>query len=108
MSPREIIEEQIPVALKKRPELAAAINALIHWQITGPQGGNWTMDLSRQTDWIIQGLEGAAAMVITIGDEDFVRLRSGELNGTLALMSGKLQFRPLNIPLAMKIAELLG
>jgi len=108
MTGREIIEEQIPVAIKKRPELAADINAVIHFNITGTHGGQWTMDLTKTEDWIQQGFGKGAALTITISNDDFVKLRCGQLNGTTAVMTGKLQFKPFDLPMAMKVAKLMG
>lgn len=108
MTAREIIEEQIPVAIKKRPELATDINAVVHFNITGANGGHWTMDLTRKDDWIQQGFQSDAALTITISNDDFVKLRCGQLNGTAAVMTGKLQFKPFDLPMAMKVAKLMG
>jgi len=106
MTARDIIENQIPVALTKRPELVSDINSIIHWNIIG--AGDWTMDLTRHSNWITGGFSGEPALTITMKEDDFVKLRKGELNGTMAVMTGKLQFRPMNLALAMKVAKLLG
>jgi hypothetical protein len=108
MTAQEIIEEQIPIAIKKRPELAEEINAVIHFNITGPKGGHWTMDLTQKEDWIQPGFSGSPALTITIANDDFVKLRCGQLNGTVAVMNGKLQFKPFDFPMAMKVAKLMG
>lgn len=105
MTSREIIEEQIPIALKKRPELVSDINAVIHWDIKN--AGEWTMDLTQKSDWIKQGFRSIPALTIIMHNDDFVKLRKGELNGTMAVMTGKLQFRPMNLSLALKVAALL-
>ena len=108
MTAKEIIEEQIPVALRKRPGLVTDINAIVHFSITGDGGGDWTMDLTRESDWISAGHNGIPALTITIGGDDFVKLRQGALNGTMAVMLGKLRFQPMDLGLAMKVAKLLG
>lgn len=106
MTAKDIIEEQIPVALRKRPEIVSDINAIIHWNITN--AGEWTMDLTREKDWISEGFIGVPALTITINSDDFIKLRKGELNGPMAVMLGKLQFKPMDLSLAMKVAKLLG
>ncbi|RYZ56190.1 MAG: SCP2 sterol-binding domain-containing protein [Sphingobacteriales bacterium] len=108
MNAREIIEEQIPIALKKKPELVTDINAVIHWNITGPGGGTWTMDLTRDTEWISKDFQGVPALTVTMSNDDFVLLRQGRLNGMMAVMNGKLKFTPMNLGLAMKVAKLLS
>ena len=106
MTAKDIIENQIPVALKKRPELVSDINSIIHWNIA--DAGDWTMDLTRQSDWISKGLTGVPALTVIMKEDDFVKLRTGALNGAMAVMTGKLQFKPMNLALAMKVAKLLG
>lgn len=96
----------MPVALQKRPELVQDINAIIHWNIR--DAGEWTMDLTKSSDWIQRGFHGQAALVITMAEDDFIKLRKGELNGAMAAMFGKLLFSPMNLPLVMKVAKLLG
>ena len=108
MTPKEIIEQQIPVALGKKPELILEINAVIHFNITGDNGGQWTMDLTKESDWVSQGLNGEPKLTVTVSDKDFVKLRKGELNGTMAVMMGKLQFKPMDLNFATKVAKLLG
>lgn len=108
MTAKDIIEDQIPVALHKRPELVKEIDAIIHFNITGIPDGQWTMNLTQQNDWISKGLNGLPALTITISEEDFIRLRKGELNGPMAVMTGKLRFQPMDLGLAMKVAKLLG
>lgn len=108
MTAQDIIESQMPIAIQKRPTLVAEINQVIHWNILGEQGGQWTMDLTRNEDCIENGLNGKAALKITITDSDFVLLRQGQLNGMMAVMTGKLKFEPMNLSLAMKVAQLMG
>ncbi|HRO42510.1 MAG TPA: SCP2 sterol-binding domain-containing protein [Flavipsychrobacter sp.] len=106
MTARDIIEVQMPVALRKRPELVGEIGAVIHWEIGG--AGVWTMDLTKEGDWIVEGRVGVAALTVCMSEGDFVRLRKGELSGAKAMMTGRLSFRPMNLGLAMKVARLLG
>lgn len=108
MTTKEIIEQQMPIAIQKRPELVSEIKQVIHWNILGENGGQWTMDLTRNEDCIEKGFNGKAALKITIADNDFVLLRQGQLNGMMAVMTGKLKFEPMNLNLAMKVAQLMG
>ncbi len=108
MTPKDIIENQIPVALQKRPELLAEIGKIIHFDISGDNGGGWTMDLTKSSDWISNGINGSSAMTIYMDGDDFVKLRQGQLNPQMAAMMGKLKFKPFNLDLALKVAKLLG
>ena len=84
------------------------INAIIHFIITGEQGGTWTMDLTKTSDWVKSGAEGSPKMTITVSDQDFVKIRQKQLNAQMAAMQGKLKFKPMDMGLAMKLGKLLS
>jgi hypothetical protein len=108
MSPKEILESEIPALLKSKPELQQEINAVIHFVVTGDQGGTWTVDLTRPADWVQTGAQGTPKMTVTVGDQDFVKIREKQLNAQMAAMQGKLKFKPMDMGLAMKLAKLLA
>ncbi len=104
VTPAQIFEE-IGNRLKGNPEKAKTINAVYQFNITGDQGGTWTVDCTAA-----ESKAGAAAnpgCTITIGDKDFVDLVQGKLNGQMAFMSGKLKVAG-NMALAMKLQQVLG
>ncbi len=105
---KTILETEIPNLLKSRPELAKDINAVIHFNITGTEGGTWTMDLTKSSDWVRTGAEGTPKMTITVSDQDFVKIRQKQLNAQMAAMQGKLKFKPMDMGLAMKLGKLLS
>ena len=108
MTAKDILETEIPQALKSKPELAKEINAVIHFNVTGDNGGTWTVDLTKDQDWVQQGTQGEPKMTITVSNEDFVKLRQKQLNPQMAAMQGKLKFKPMDMGLAMKLAKLLS
>jgi putative sterol carrier protein len=108
MTAKDILETEIPNLLQAKPELAKEINALIHFNITGDQGGTWTVDLTKGADWVKSGAEGTPKMTITVSDQDFVKIRKKELNAQMAAMQGKLKFKPMDMGLAMKLGKLLS
>jgi putative sterol carrier protein len=108
MTAKTILENEIPSLLKGKPELARDINAIIHFVITGDQGGTWTMDLTKSSDWVKSGAEGSPKMTITVSDQDFVKIRQKQLNAQMAAMQGKLKFKPMDMGLAMKLGKLLS
>ncbi len=107
-SPKQILEKEIPDVLTARPELAKEINAVVHFVVTGDQGGTWTMDLTKPSGWVSSGASGEPKMTITVGDADFVKIRTKQLNPQMAAMQGKLKFKPMDMGLAMKLAKLLS
>jgi putative sterol carrier protein len=105
---KNILEQEIPQALQAKPELAKDINAVIHFNITGDQGGTWTVDLTKENDWVSEGAQGTPKMTITVSNEDFVKIRQKQLNAQMAAMQGKLKFKPMDMALAMKLGKLLS
>ncbi|MDP3938761.1 MAG: SCP2 sterol-binding domain-containing protein [Deltaproteobacteria bacterium] len=100
-----LIFEEIDKRVKANPEKAKAINAVYQFEVTGEQGGTWTVDCT-----VPEARTGAApnpGCTVTIADRDFVDLVQGKLNGQLAFMSGKLKIGG-NMALAMKLQLVLG
>jgi len=107
LTAKTILEHDIPATLAAKPELAKEINAVIHFVITGDQGGTWTMDCTKTGNWVSAGAQGTPKMTLTVSDSDFVKIRSKQLNAQMAAMQGKLKFKPMDMGLAMKLGKLL-
>jgi putative sterol carrier protein len=108
MTAKSILENEIPTLLQAKPELAKDINAIVHFNVTGDQGGQWTVDLTKSSDWVSSGLQGEPKMTVTVSDQDFVKIRQKQLNAQMAAMQGKLKFKPMDMGLAMKLGKLLS
>ena len=108
MSAKDILETEIPNLLKTKPEIAKDINAVIHFAITGTDAGTWTLDCTKEADWVTSGANGTPKMTITVAGEDLVKIRAKQLNAQMAAMQGKLKFKPMDMGLAMKLAKLMG
>jgi putative sterol carrier protein len=108
MTAKDILETEIPNKLKGKPELAKDVNTVIHFNITGDGGGTWTLDCTKEADWMSSGASGEPKMTITCSAEDFVKITSKQLNAQMAAMQGKLKFKPMDMGLAMKLAKLLS
>ena len=108
MTSKDILETEIPNVLKAKPELAKDINSVIHFNVTGDNGGTWTLDLTKPDNWVSTGANGEPKMTITVSNADFVAIREKKLNAQMAAMQGKLKFKPMDMGLAMKLAKLLA
>jgi len=106
-TPKSILEQSIPELLSAKPELAKELNAVIHFVVTGDQGGTWTLDTTKPSDWVSSGAQGTPKMTVTVSDQDFVKIRNKQLNAQMAAMQGKLKFKPMDMGLAMKLGKLL-
>lgn len=107
-TPKSILEEEIPKLLATKPEMGKDINCLVHFDISGPNGGKWSLDCTKDAEWVKAGIEGASKMTVYMSDEDFVKIRTKKLNAQMAAMSGKLKFKPMDMSLAMKLGKLLA
>lgn len=105
---KEILEQQIPQRLDAHSNLATEIDAVVQFQITGNDGGTWTLDTTGGKKAMTAGAHGEPKMVITCADQDFVKIATKQLNANMAAMSGKLKFKPMDMGLAMKLGKLLG
>ena len=108
MTAKDILETEIPNLLKTKPELATDVNAVVHFNITGDNGGMWTLDCTKSENWVTAGASGEPKMTISISADDFIKLRAKQLNAQMAAMQGKLKFKPMDMGLAMKLAKLLS
>jgi hypothetical protein len=108
MTAKSILEGEIPRLLSSKPEIAKEIGAVLHFHVTGDQGGVWTVDLTQPADWVKTGAHGDPKMTVTVSEEDLVKIRQKQLNPQMAAMSGKLKFKPFDMGLAMKLGKLLG
>lgn len=108
MTAKDILETEIPNVLKQKPELAKDINSVIHFNVTGDNGGVWTLDLTKPDNWVSAGAAGEPKLTITVSNDDFVKIRQKQLNAQMAAMQGKLKFKPMDMGLAMKLAKLLA
>ena len=84
------------------------INAVVHFNITGDGGGQWTMDCTKADGWVTEGASGEPKMVITCAAPDFEKIVTKQMNAQMAAMQGKLKFKPMDMGLAMKLAKLLS
>ncbi|NOZ85881.1 MAG: SCP2 sterol-binding domain-containing protein [Deltaproteobacteria bacterium] len=108
MTAKEIFEKNIPENLTKNAEKLSGINAMYQFIITGDQGGEWVVDLTKPDGGEVrEGKDDAAQCTLTISDQNFVDLYTGKLNGQMAFMTGKLKVAG-NIGLALKLQNIMG
>ena len=102
MTPQEIMDK-IPSAFQA--EKAQGVTAVFQWDISGPQGGRWYVRIKDATCEVQPGDAEAPNITISIADENFVRLLTGRLDGTMAFMTGKLKIKG-DMGLATKLPQL--
>ena len=105
---KEILEVEIPKRIQAKPDIAKEINCVIHFNVTGNDGGTWTLDCTKADNWMTAGATGTPKMTITVSAEDFVKISAKQMNAQMAAMQGKLKFKPMDMGLAMKLGKLLA
>jgi putative sterol carrier protein len=72
-------------------DAAAGVDVVFQWEISGPQGGSWSVVVKDKTCEVIEGSHSSPTTTLKMGDENFVKMISGELNAMNAYTSGKLK-----------------
>jgi putative sterol carrier protein len=73
-----------------QPQAAAGFNARVGYNITGPEGGQWTVTIADQTCRVASGI-GETDVKVTISARDWVALTLGTLDAMTAFSAGKIQ-----------------
>jgi len=81
--------ENIPGAFQ--PDKAAGVDVVFQFDISGAGGGSWYITVKDGSCEVAQGSQGSPTTTIKMGDDDFVKMMSGELNAMSAFTSGKLK-----------------
>jgi putative sterol carrier protein len=104
MTPKQIFEERIATRLASDPAKSKAINAVYQFDITGDNGGTWTVDLTQPA--VVSGAGGKAQCTITMSSKDFVDIISEKLNPQMAFLQGRLKVAG-DMSLALKLGTIL-
>lgn len=88
-----------------KPEKALGIHARYQFLISGPQGGEWWVEVSEGSDKMGRGrIENPNVTIIT-SDKDWVALSNDKLSGVWASLTGRLKVRGSQT-LARKLDEM--
>ncbi len=104
---KQVFEDHMPERLRTKPDLVSKINSVYQFNISGPNGGQWTVDCTQPGGSVTAGAAATAKCTVTATDADFLNIVNGKLNAQMAFMSGKLKIQG-DMGLAMKLQQLLG
>ena len=107
MDAKTYFETQLPGNLAKDPDGARSVDAIYQFVIDGDNGGTWVVNLTQDSDWVSAGPSDDAQCTITMEEDDFLALVSGDLPGMQAFMMGKLKIEG-DMGLAMKLQQVLA
>jgi putative sterol carrier protein len=104
---QKLFNEDLPGALARNAEDAKSIGATFQINVTGPTGGEWSVDVTAAGPSCKPG-NAAADCTLTLADEDFQKLMENpQANAMPLFFAGKLKLGG-NTMLAMKLTKLLG
>ncbi|MDP1919901.1 MAG: DUF697 domain-containing protein [Myxococcales bacterium] len=104
----KLITKDFDQKLAKHPDVRKAVAGLIHLDITGADGGQWTADLTRGKDFISQGLTGSPRLTVRCSANDFNALLKGRKDAQMAVLAGDLELVPMDLDLVAKLAPLFA
>ncbi len=74
------------------PENAVAIDAVVHFKLTGAEAGEWNAVIKNGTCEVAQGLPHFRPTVTVSADSgDLVKIYEGQLDASQAYMSGRVK-----------------
>ena len=103
---KELFEERIPQKLQAHPDVAEKIGAVYQFDVAGPGGGSWFVDLSKPGGVVGAGKSPDAQCTIAMKDSDLLALVNGKLSPGMAFMTGKIKVQG-DYALAMKLQQVL-
>ena len=90
-TPKEFFDAVLPSRFK--PDNAKGIDITAQVNLTGPNGGDWTVIIREQKIDIRNGNHPSPKLTIEMTDADFVDLVNDKLSAQKAFFTGKIKFK---------------
>jgi putative sterol carrier protein len=87
------------------PEKAQGVDAAIQFNFTGEEPGEWYAVIKDGKVDVSRGTHPSPRMTLKTNSEDYVKIFTGELDGTQAFMQGKIKLTG-DLNLAMKLMQM--
>jgi putative sterol carrier protein len=76
-----------------RADKAQGVHARYQWELSGPNGGQWWIDVNDGKFQMGRGKIDSPNVTFITSDNDWVAMSNGKLKGTWAYMTGRLKVR---------------
>ncbi len=76
-----------------KADKAKGVHARYQWELGGPNGGEWWIDVNDGTYKMGKGKIDNPSVTFITSDNDWVAMSNGKLKGTWAYMTGRLKVR---------------
>jgi len=101
-TPQEFFEKILPARFKA--EKANGVDVIAQLNVSGPEGGSWTVTVKDQKLQVTEGVVETADLTLKMSFPDFLDMVNGKLSAEKAFFTGKAQFKG-NIAVALKLRE---
>jgi putative sterol carrier protein len=101
-TPKEFFEKALSSRFK--PDKAAGIDVVAQLNLTGFNGGNWTVIIRDQKLQVTEGTHPSPSLTLKIVENDFMDIVNGKLSAEKAFFTGRIQFKG-NISMALKLKD---
>jgi putative sterol carrier protein len=95
------------MAARFRAERAQGLKAVIQYDITGPGGCTYHVDIADGQCAVREGGAQQPSLTLTMSAQDWLDMLGGKLTGQVAFMSGKLKHKG-DMSLLMRLPGLFG
>lgn len=87
------------------PEQAQGVNAVIQFELTGPDGGDWQAQVANGQLTLGPGRAANPTVTLTASAADYLAIVNGDLSAMGAFMSGKVKIKG-DVGLVMKMQKM--
>jgi putative sterol carrier protein len=101
-SPKEFFEKDLPLQFK--PEKADGIDVIAQLNISGVNGGNWTVLIKDKKLQVKEGIHPEPQITLKFTDNDFIDIVNKKVSAEKAFFTGRVQFKG-NIAMALKLKD---
>jgi putative sterol carrier protein len=105
-TPENLLDRSVR-RLRAEPERVAGLTAKYRFEVTGENGGVWTIDVVDGAASLVRDDPGRADVTVGISSADYLALHGGRLNGFRALMTGRIRVHGSGL-LAARLRAILG
>ena len=101
-TPKDFFENTLPARFK--PEKAVGINVIAQLNITGIEGGSWTVTIKDQKLQVTEGTYPSPSLTLKMNENDFMDMVNKKLSAEKAFFTGRVHFKG-DIGVALKLRD---
>ena len=101
-TPKDFFDNTLPMRFK--PEKAKGIDVIAQINITGVEGGNWTVIIKDQKLQVTEGIHPLPTLTLKMNENDFLDMVNGKLSAEKAFFTGRVHFKG-DIRVALKLRD---